>query len=593
MIKECLIDRENVLKNKIESVLDKEIDYFQNIIDKINEKTGLIKKMKHEKDNLEYLNEFDILQKSRENNENLKEILNKPPLINRDVIFYELKKEDELIHIKKIISDKFLEENNNSSSIGGKSLSNSANSEKHSMNLNSKKSAPSSNFLINEIKKLEKKSKNLVETKSNININPKNNLNAARENIKSNKNSVITTSYTQQPNVLTTNNKNQANVYPNNSSNLNNSVNPNKIRNPNSDKSQIQKRNKTPTKSDKDNYILSSNIKNDTNTNITTSVSTENYTQDKLESESFNFVGKTGEKEPPKSDKQKTMALFPALKSDIYLILVKISNQRNNKMNSSDIEITDGDNKKEEVSPSFRNQDSKLTYHEGIRVNLNDTTNHVNCNKKLDDETIKLDLSIKHPKDNLYDSSININGNNISQLQCSTQSMNTDLASLYKSFNYSILLLGGKPDGSVRKLELETKSWKEIRNLIIDKSDFCAIMYKEKKILLIGGKTNETVSDTIELLNMDEMAIKKLDIKLKTPRSNFGAVYINSKLFVAGGYTIKEALNSFEYFDKKTKVWNDLQKMNFKRKEFNMIVGPDNSLYALGGTDEKEYILLN
>ena len=31
--------------------------------------------------------------------------------------------------------------------------------------------------------------------------------------------------------------------------------------------------------------------------------------------------------------------------------------------------------------------------------------------------------------------------------------------------------------------------------------------------------------------------------------------------------------------------------MNIKRKEFNMIVGPDNNFFALGGTDEREYFL--
>ena len=170
-------------------------------------------------------------------------------------------------------------------------------------------------------------------------------------------------------------------------------------------------------------------------------------------------MGKTCEKEPPKVNKQNTLALFPALKSNIYLKLVKISNQKANHLNKSDLVINDMDAKQRESSPCFRKEDKKQIFHEGSRHDLNETINVLYNNKLLEDETIKLDLSIKHPKDNLYDSTININENNISQLQCSTQSMNTDLASLYKTFNYSILLLGGKPDGIVRKLEIETKSW--------------------------------------------------------------------------------------------------------------------------------------
>ena len=249
--------------------------------------------------------------------------------------------------------------------------------------------------------------------------------------------------------------------------------------------------------------------------------------------------------------------------------------------------INDMDSKGREISPSFKNEE-RINF---IKENLIETSTNNGKSKLIEDETIKLDFTKNYQKDNLFDSTININVNNISQLQCSTQSMNTDLASLYKTFNYSIILLGGKPDGTIRKLELETKIWKEIKNLSIERSDFCAIMYKEKKILLIGGKINETINDTIELLNLDEMAIKKLDIKLKTPKSNFGSVYINSKLFVAGGYTGKETLNTLEFFDKKTKNWNELHKMNIKRKEFNMIVGPDNNFFALGGTDEREYFL--
>jgi hypothetical protein len=261
-------------------------------------------------------------------------------------------------------------------------------------------------------------------------------------------------------------------------------------------------------------------------------------------------------------------------------------------MNKSEIVITDMEAVKQgEASPSFRNDAEKHTFQEKMFIDINET-NTLTQSKLLGDETIKLDLSTqKHNKDNLFDSAININVNNSSQLMNTQQSIQTDLASLYKTFNYSILLLGGKPDGVGRKLELESKSWKEIKSINVDRTDFSAIMYKEKKILLIGGRINEAIVDTIDLLNLDEMAIKRLDVKLKSNRANFGSVYFNNRLFVAGGNSGKETLNtlnSFDYFDKKTKNWNELQKMIYRRKEFCLMVGPDNHMYALGGTDEKE-----
>jgi len=258
-------------------------------------------------------------------------------------------------------------------------------------------------------------------------------------------------------------------------------------------------------------------------------------------------------------------------------------------MNKSEIVITDMEAYKQgEISPSFRREEEKQSSQQKPFHELNELSTIKN-NRIVGDDTLILDKSTqKNPRDNLLDSTININVTNTSQLMYTTQSISTDLASLYKTFTYSLLILGGKPDGTVRKFELESKVWKEIKNVSIDRCDFCAIMYKEKKILLIGGRINETIVDSIDLLNMDELAVKKLDIKLKVPRANFGAVYLNSKLFVAGGNSGRETLSSFDYFDKKTKTWYDLQRLNMKRKEFCMIVGSDSTLYALGGSDEKE-----
>lgn len=96
------------------------------------------------------------------------------------------------------------------------------------------------------------------------------------------------------------------------------------------------------------------------------------------------------------------------------------------------------------------------------------------------------------------------------------------------------------------------------------------------------------ISDLIELLNTEENSLKKLDFKLKTPRSNFGSVYINSKLYIAGGFNGKEVVNNFEYFDKKLKTWNDLAKMPYKKKDFCLVIGLNKNIYVLGGLDEKE-----
>ena len=317
-IREIILERENLLKNKIETVLKSELEFFQSVIDKINDQISNIKKIKIEKDNYDKLNEFEILKRSKDKNETLKLILNKPPKINREIVFFELKKEDELYQLKKLIFCNPNDEYNNSNNINNISIIPNSGGPMTTSCSKKNVSSPSINH-CNDVKKLERKTKQLIETKSNIQINPKNILNAARDSLKFKKTLGTTTNLTPQ-NITVNNCKNNAannNVNINYSTNINNSNNPSKSKN--IEKSHIQKRNKTPVQFDIDDIYIISNIKSEiglNTNNITTNVSSDNIIQDKMESESYNFVGKTGEKEPPKGNKQKILALFPALKSN-------------------------------------------------------------------------------------------------------------------------------------------------------------------------------------------------------------------------------------------------------------------------------------
>lgn len=233
------------------------------------------------------------------------------------------------------------------------------------------------------------------------------------------------------------------------------------------------------------------------------------------------------------------------------------------------------------------------------------TNNHMEITeneiKKEDKEII-----ISSEKNNEDVSTININKNNNTNINDITSKLigfdnNTsrsifrhDFASIYNPYTSHILSIGGKSDIISRKYSIETNTWSVIREMKVERSDFIALMYKEKRILIMGGKSLnyngiESVSDTIDLLSTDDHSVVRLDFKLKIPRSNFGAVYHEYRLFVGGGYNGRDALNNFEYFDKKTKKWIDLPKMFNKKKEFSMILGSDNNIYCLGGSDEREY----
>ena len=51
-----------------------------------------------------------------------------------------------------------------------------------------------------------------------------------------------------------------------------------------------------------------------------------------------------------------------------------------------------------------------------------------------------------------------------------------------------MLLLGGKPDFITRKYDLENNKWTEDKKLTVNKSDFSALLYKDNKIIVLGGK---------------------------------------------------------------------------------------------------------
>lgn len=68
------------------------------------------------------------------------------------------------------------------------------------------------------------------------------------------------------------------------------------------------------------------------------------------------------------------------------------------------------------------------------------------------------------------------------------KTFNNDIQSLYKITNPYLLLLGGKPDFITRKYDLENNKWTEDKKLTVNKSDFSALLYKDNKIIVLGGK---------------------------------------------------------------------------------------------------------
>lgn len=288
-------------------------------------------------------------------------------------------------------------------------------------------------------------------------------------------------------------------------------------------------------------------------------------------------------------------------------IPININNTINNNTNSRKVNFKV--NEKECNYDNINNED-----------NMNDNTielsklimPYTNYNKEEDNTLNITDLSldfflensntqeqpVKNAKGNkqlktkdMFNKNNNKNNNNYTNINNFTQSILTMGASLYKISKQVIYIIGGKSDKNTYKYDIDSNTFSENSYLLLEKSDFKAIPYKSKALIL-GGKRviekYEQIEDSILSFDTCEESIRSVNNKLKSPRVLFGAVYSNSKLYVAGGFNGKDTLNTLEYYSKNSGKWEDLGKMRFKRKELCMELALDGCLYVMGGSDDKE-----
>ena len=173
-----------------------------------------------------------------------------------------------------------------------------------------------------------------------------------------------------------------------------------------------------------------------------------------------------------------------------------------------------------------------------------------------------------------------------------TKSERFDLSTMYKNESSTLLVLGGKTEDS--SVNFCVKSWliNRMTNLPVDRYDFKAVMYKDRRILICGGRfKGKTVpTDNVEFINYEEKKVKSIGMKLKDANANFGAVYKDDKLFIAGGTNGTIVFNDFCYFDKQLKDWVDLDKLPICLKSLELVLGFDKRIYSIGGVTDKEFI---
>ena len=166
-----------------------------------------------------------------------------------------------------------------------------------------------------------------------------------------------------------------------------------------------------------------------------------------------------------------------------------------------------------------------------------------------------------------------------------------DLNSLIMTVSNYIIVISGchkSFTSDCEKYEIEKKQWKPCASISQPKFKFSASMMSESKILIFGGRTvNGTRCDEIELYDAEKNAWKVLRVKLSKPRSSMASISDSKGVYISGG-SDGTILNSFSYLNFLTLEWIKLCDMNYKREEHGMAIGTDNKVYAIGGFDGKE-----
>jgi influenza virus NS1A-binding protein len=588
----------NVIKERQELLIRNLEDSVEPENEKLNiQEKGIlinlekISTLKNEKQHIEEMPEFEMLRKSKTNAQLFKDLFsaeeNDQNISRNDSFFIpEIRKEDELNFFKKFIqnqikecqnsNDDFL--NNNEFAISPVNTHNVRNDIKinytpSSDNFNmSKKSSNTISTRINELnkvlisnkkedrRKLTNNLKNLKETISNPATNCNSQRNSEKLIIQIDKKTgkTIDDSLRKQVEKEYNHNIKEASKKLALQNNIRSSLG-------------VAGNNRKKSMELKPDFFNS--IENDTIMNQDLNNSSRD--SDIAEQDESNFLTKD-------SQKNKILEVFQINYNNTEININDIQNESKIKENTKPIQhfsislnssINENNNtNKRSSTQSLKKLKTFTVQTQKAEIDILNSTSNI----KLADESINLDSFLKENETKSF--------------------IQQDLASLYQSISSSIFSFGGKSDKVSRKLNCESKEWSSVKEISLERSDFASVMYKDKKILILGGKVAnqagiEFISDSIYLINLMKSSIIKLEIKLKQAKCEFSAVYSNAnKLYICGGFNGRDVLNNFEYFDFSNKRWIELPRMNIRRREFSIIIGVDNCIYAIGGSDDKEIV---
>ncbi|KAL4437683.1 hypothetical protein ABPG74_012358 [Tetrahymena malaccensis] len=161
-----------------------------------------------------------------------------------------------------------------------------------------------------------------------------------------------------------------------------------------------------------------------------------------------------------------------------------------------------------------------------------------------------------------------------------------------------VIIFGGKQEGkrldTFEEIDTQTKESKLFPGIRLSKpkSGFAFTQISDEEIIVVGGNDGQNILSDAEIYNLNTKQIRKLQ-PLSFARDELAIALSNDKkyIYAFGGYSqsLKNSLNIVEKYDIQKNKWETVKPMNQCRRSLQVVTLPD-GFYILGGFDGQNYL---
>jgi DNA-binding CsgD family transcriptional regulator/N-acetylneuraminic acid mutarotase len=164
------------------------------------------------------------------------------------------------------------------------------------------------------------------------------------------------------------------------------------------------------------------------------------------------------------------------------------------------------------------------------------------------------------------------------------------LISILLVLYFLVFRKGISPEQSEQPVQSQVASteWIAVNNLLFARSNFAVVQF-EDSFIIIGGQTENGISDTVESFNITTNEKNFLEHK-PTPVTDIQAATIQRKIYVPGGITQQgNPTNILEVYDPINNKWETSSPMPVALSAY-ALVSFEGLLYVFGGWNGNQYV---